>query len=69
MGDFDFVGFFFAFIHVGFFVLIGVGLLRVLFSPVWDRRRRSPEETLKERYARGEISREKYRQMLQEIRE
>lgn len=65
----DFSGVFFAFIFIGFFVLIGVGLLRVLFSPVWDKRHRTPEETLKDRYARGEISRDEYRQMLSEIRE
>lgn len=43
----DLNGLFFAFVFIGFSVLIGVGLLRVLFSSVWNKRRTTPEEILK----------------------
>lgn len=55
-------------IFIGFGVLVITGILRVLFSPVWRGQRKSAEDILKERYAKGEISAEEYRRKLHEIR-
>lgn len=55
-------------IFIGFGVLVITGILRVLFSPAWRGQRKSAEDILKERYAKGEIGEEEYQRKLQKIR-
>lgn len=50
-------------------VLLTVWLLRTAASSRGDARTgRSPEEILKERYARGEVDHDEYRRRLEELR-
>lgn len=55
------------------FYMLDVLLIGLVFLVAWlgparpERRRGSPEETLRDRYARGEINRQYYREVLEDV--
>ncbi|TVR73697.1 MAG: SHOCT domain-containing protein [Sphaerobacteraceae bacterium] len=60
-------GFIWGAIFITFWVIVGVGVLRFLFSPRWSDSGNNARGILDERYARGDISKAEYTQKRADI--